>query len=317
MTVENLLTTKSQSQLNTALEALLSGKSLSQVARNYLISCKVEGKSKRTIEVYSWVLTRFSQNFIPETATASEVRLFLSLIQDEGKKPSSVHIFYRSLKTFYNWLVREGLIKESPMVNIRSPRIPKILIHPFSEQDIENLMLLCSGNKFLDLRTRAMFLIFLDTGIRLEEMSRIRLSDLNLDNGTIYIMGKGSKERLVRIGKKTQRALLKYLLSRNDDYPELWSTEERKPMTLKGIKTSVRRYCERAVISGARRSPHTFRHTAAIKYLRNGGDLFTLQIMLGHATLEMTRRYVSSLGADDMMRVHAKASPVDNDPRIK
>jgi len=317
MTVENLLTRKSQSQLNTTLEALLSGKSLSQVARNYLISCKVEAKSKHTIEVYSWVLTRFSQNYSPETASASEVRLFLSLIQDEGKKPSSVHIFYRSLKTFYNWLVREGLIKESPMVNIRPPRVPKILIHPFSEQDIENLMLLCSGNKFLDLRSRAMFLIFLDTGTRLEEMSRIRLGDLNLDNGTIYIMGKGSKERLVRIGKKTQRALLKYLLIRNDEYPELWLTEERKPMKLKGIKTSIRRYCERAVISGARRSPHTFRHTAAIKYLRNGGDLFTLQIMLGHATLEMTRRYVSSLGVEDMMRVHAKASPVDNDPRIK
>ena len=83
-------------------------------------------------------------------------------------------------------------------------------------------------------------------------------------------------------------------------------------MTRLGIRAAVERLCKRAEITDARPGPHTFRHTAAINYLRNGGDVFTLQIMLGHSSLAMTRRYVSTLNAEDMFRVHEKASPVDN-----
>jgi integrase/recombinase XerC len=309
MALETLLTQKTHTQLNTLLDTLLSGK-LPPVVRNYLISCQVEGKSKRTIEIYSMVLSLFSGNFNPLAATAADIRLFLLSLQN--KKPATVHIYYRSIKTFYNWLIREKLLEESPMGNIRAPKLPKVLIHPFTKKDIDNLMLLCNGSKFLDLRSRAMFLIFLDTGIRLEEMVRIQLNDLDFNNETICITGKGNKERLVRIGKKTQKALFKYLLARNDELPDLWLTEEKKSMTRAGIKISVERYCKRAISSGARPSCHTFRHTAAILYLRNGGDLFTLQIMLGHANLETTRRYASSLGIEDLIRVHTKASPVDN-----
>ncbi len=160
-----------------------------------------------------------------------------------------------------------------------------------------------------------MFLTFLDTGIRLEEMSRIRRRDIAFDNETICIMGKGGKGRIVRIGTKTQKALLKYWLAReDDDYKLFWLSEEHRPMTRAGIQITMKKYCKVAVISGARHGPHTFRHTAAINYLRNGGDVFTMQIMLGHSTLDMTRRYAASLGVEDMLRVHQKASPVDKLP---
>lgn len=317
MVLENLLREKSHTQLNTILDTLLSGKSLSPVARNYLISCRAEGKSERTVELYSWVLSELTKNFRPETATTGDIRLFLLSLQESGKKPSTVHIFYRSLKTFYNWMVMEKIIKESPMLNIRSPRLPKVLIHPFTSQDIENIMLLCSGDTFLDLRTRAMSLIFLDTGIRLEEMSRIKLKDLDLNNGIIKIMGKGSKERVVRIGLKAQKALLKYLLIRDDEYSHLWLTEERKPMKLKGIKTAVRRYCKRAVVSGARPSPHTFRHTFAIRSFEAGAREFEIQALLGHSTLEMTKRYMSTFNSESGIKAHKRFSPVDNDSSIK
>ncbi len=151
-----------------------------------------------------------------------------------------------------------------------------------------------------------------DTGVRLEEMSRIKLDDVNFDNETIRIMGKGSKGRVVRIGKTTQKALLKYLLARGNNCASLWVSQQGNPMCREGIKIIVRRYCKVAVVSGARPSAHTFRHTCAINFLRNGGDIFSLQIMLGHSSLEMTRRYVSTLNAEDMIRQHIKASPVDN-----
>ena len=79
-----------------------------------------------------------------------------------------------------------------------------------------------------------------------------------------------------------------------------------------GLQTMIKRLCKRAHVNGVKRGPRTFRHTCAINYLRNGGDVFTLQVMLGHSSLEMTRRYVSALGAEDLIRVHQKASPVDN-----
>jgi len=153
--------------------------------------------------------------------------------------------------------------------------------------------------------------MFLDTGLRLSELAGIQLADVNFDRETIKVMGKGAKERVVRMGKTTQKALLHYLLKRNDDYSCLWVTEERRPLRRAGVQIAIKRLCHRAEITDAKPGPHTFRHTAAINYLRNGGSEFTLQIMLGHSTLEMTRKYVSSLGAEDMIKMHKIASPVD------
>ena len=249
---------------------------------------------------------------IHSSESASSVRLFLLSLQDRQLLPHTVHIYYRSLNTFFSWLETEGLIAKSPMANIKPPKVPRQVIKPFSQQDIENLLLLCSGDKFLDVRNRAMILLFLDTGLRLAEVAGIQLSDINLDNETICVMGKGARERFVRIGKTVQRALLRYLMMRQDEHDCLWVSEERRPMKRDGISTVVKRLCRRADIRGCKLGPHTFRHTAAINYLRNGGGEFTLQIMLGHSTLTMTRRYVSSLGAEDMIRVHRVASPVDN-----
>jgi site-specific recombinase XerD len=312
MVLDTLLSAKSHTRLDTILDSLLADKSLAKTARNYLISCKVEGKSRRTVEVYSMVLARFSHHFSPESATASDIRLFLLSLQESGLSPGTVHIFYRSLKTFFNWMVGEELLPKNPMLNMKSPKLPRPVIMPYSQADIDNLLKLSARNTFLDLRNRALFLIFLDTGVRLEEMSRIQLGDIDFDRETIRIMGKGSKGRTVRIGKTTQKALLKYLLARDvDNFPDAWLTEERRPLTRDGIKVLVRRYCREATVSGARPSSHTFRHTAAINCLRNGMSVFELQIMLGHSSLEMTRRYVSSLGAEDMLKAHIKASPVD------
>jgi site-specific recombinase XerD len=159
---------------------------------------------------------------------------------------------------------------------------------------------------------RAIVLVFLDTGIRLSEMAGLKLDDLDVDSGLIRVSGKGNKERIVRIGQRTLKALLRYLLTRDDDCPAMWLTEERKPLHRNGISIMVRRLTARAGITRAKRGPHTFRHTAALAYYRNGGDIDTLQIMLGHSSTLITRAYLSTLGADDMIKVHEKASPVDN-----
>lgn len=209
-------------------------------------------------------------------------------------------------------MVEEGILAQSPMLNIKPPRMPKLIPKPFSRHDIDNLLLLCSGNRFLEVRNRALVLLFLDTGLRLAEVAGIQLQDIDFDRETIKVMGKGAKERRVRIGKTAQKAILRYLLNRNDGLPCLWVTEERRPMAKGGVQMVIKRLAQRAGITGVKLGPHTFRHTAAISYLRNGGSEFTLQLMLGHSTLQMTRKYVATLGEEDLIKAHRTASPVDN-----
>lgn len=302
-----------------ALDLLPTGNELSRLLKSYMVACKVEGKSRSTLAIYSRVVSYFIRFTIdkglPQKASgikAGDVRLYLLHLQERGLLPPSVNAYYRALNTFFNWLAAEGFIKKSPMENIKPPRVPRKVVKPFSHRDIADMLLLCLGDTLLGLRNRAIMLTFLDTGLRLAELSAIQLQDLDFDTETIRVMGKGAKERVVRIGRTTQKALLRYILTRRDDFPCLWITEEGRPMSRGGVQTTIKRLCRRARIKGAKPGAHTFRHTAAINYLRNGGSEFTLQIMLGHSTLQMTRKYVSSLGQEDMIKAHRQASPVDN-----
>lgn len=284
----------------------------------FLLTCKVNGFSPCTIADYTDKMGRFvafcqTQGIDePSQITPNHLRVFLLLLQ-ERMKAVSVHDYYRTTNRFLNWLVEEDVLAKNPMTRLRPPKVPKKIIQPFSRDHVVRMLTVC-GDTFLGCRNKAIIETFLDTGLRLSELAGIQLSDLNFDTGTVKVMGKGAKERHVRISPGTQKAILKYLLRRrNDNLPCLWLTEEHRPLQAKGIKSMIRRLGELAGIKhDIRCSPHTFRHTAAIQYLRNKGDQFTLQIMLGHSTLEMTRRYVSTLGVEDMLKVHKTASPVEN-----
>ena len=286
-----------------------------KLLQHYLLACQVESKSPLTISSYEQRLSVFLKFISPQSdiraLTPVDIRTFFLLLQQRNQAATTRHAYYRSIRTWFNWLIREGYLERSPMVNVKPPKLPKPLIKPFSREDIDRFLYLTAGNTFLEIRGRLMILILMDTGLRFSELANLQLKDFSPSLETITVFGKGNKERQVRIGKETQKAMLKYITFRNDQYPCLWITEERRPMTPEGVKVALRRLGKRAEITDAKPGPHTFRHTCAINYLRNGGDQFTLQILLGHASLEMTRRYVSTLGAQDMFLVHQKASPVD------
>jgi len=315
---DNLLSAQNQLGPIAKIDNLPVSNELEKALCGYLLSCKVEGKTPKTLEIYDLAITRFvrfaQDNHLPlnpAEISAGDVRLYLLHCYERGLKPSSVHAYYRSLRTFFNWLESEELIKASPMKNIKPPRLPKQLVKPFSRKDIDKLLFYCSGRRFVDLRNRAILLLFIDTGLRLSELANIQLEDINMGQELIKVMGKGSKERVVRFGKVAQKAMVRYLLERRDDYSCLWVTASRKPMSKFSIQTMVGRLCRMAGVVDAKPGPHTFRHTCAINFLRNGGDSCVLQYMLGHSTLEMTRRYLSSLGQEELIRVHKQASPVD------
>jgi len=130
------------------------------------------------------------------------------------------------------------------------------------------------------------------------------------------VWGKGSKERLVPIGAKVQKALWKYMARYRPEpitprYDQVFLTRDGHPLTKDRLEAIVERYGKKAGITGVRISPHTFRHTMAVTFLRNGGDVFSLQRILGHSQLEVLRGYVN-LAQSDISRVHRRNSPADN-----
>lgn len=283
----------------------------------FLLSCRVEDLSDSTIQSYERklsVFVRFCSSIEVTDAhhiTAHHIRLFLLKLQETCQRVS-IHNYYRAIRRFFNWMVEEGTLSQNPMSSIRLRKPPDKIIQPFRLEQIRDLLLLCDDTKFLGARNKAIILTFLDTGLRLTELASIDIKDVDFDHEIIKVMGKGAKERIVRIGKSTQRAMLRYLLMRSDELSCLWVSEERRPLTHWGIEIMIRKLGKIAGFTGVRCSPHTFRHSFAINCLRNGMGEFNLQILLGHTSLYMTRRYVSTLGAEDSFKAHQKASPVDN-----
>lgn len=314
--VHHLTADKTQIQSLSGLDHLIAQNDLNGQLNAFLLSCKVDELSPATLSYYRYTIgacVKFCYSLQLTDAqhiTAHHIRLFLLKLQ-ERNKPRSVHDYYRAVKRFFNWLIDEGVLEKSPMATIRPPRVPEIITQPFTLQQIANLLLLCNGNTFLGIRNRAIILTFLDTGLRVSEMAKIQISDLDFDRETITVMGKGAKERVVRIGKKAQKALLKYLLTRHDEYTCLWVSEERKPLTAWGIQLMIRRLGKRAGFNAVRCSPHTFRHTFATEALKNGAGEFNVQSLLGHSDLRMTRRYSATLRSEHAVEEHRKFSPVD------
>jgi len=323
MVLAHLNEDKSQLWLNRALahlnernlNSLVTDGTLEGQLKIFLLTCQVSNLSPRTITDYSQKIGKFvafcrKEGITqPQDVTANHVRFFLLSLQ-ERCKPVSVKDSYGCVNRFFNWLIEEGIVKENPMARMHPPKIPRELIKPLTTQHIGQMLSLCD-NTFLGFRNRAIILTLLDTGLRLSELASIQLQDMDLDREIIKVMGKGAKERVVRIGKETQRAILKYLLLRRDNFPCLWVTEERRPMQWNGIQIMIRRMGKRAGLKNVRCSPHTFRHTFGTQAIKNGANVFEVQALLGHSTLTMTRKYAATIDSEDAVKHHRDFSPVD------
>jgi integrase/recombinase XerD len=217
----------------------------------------------------------------------------------------SVAGYVRCLHVFGNWLAAEELAEAVVIRRLAKPRVPKKLIEPLNDDELRHL-LANAGT-----RDQAILLLLLDTGLRVSEAAGIRFRDLRQD-GSIKVMGKGAKERLVPVGLSSRRAIGRYLAARGRGEPDepVFLAELGTGLTYHGIQQILKRLKARAGLE-RRCSPHTFRHTFARNYLVNGGDVFSLQQILGHTTLDMVRRYVS-LADTDVAGRHDLASPADH-----
>ena len=216
------------------------------------------------------------------------------------------------MRTFFAWLQKEDLIPDNPLLHIKKPKIQKKVIEALKPEEIKALLGQFNSKDFNSVRNRLIIMMLLDTGMRVSELNNLMIHDVDIQRGSILIRhGKGNKQRLVRIGSKTQKALWMYMsLYRRGDSQRLFTDAGGRPLKVNAIKLLMYKLGKRANLEGVH--AHRLRHTFAISFLRAGGDVFSLQYLLGHSTLAMTQRYLQSLNADDAFKAHKRFSPMDN-----
>ena len=311
--------------------------SISNLLEIYRIQARTEGKSEYTLRIYTTALTSF-QRFLEikrystdvTQIRPAEIREFISYLQNTkafmdhpftGPQQKclaghTVNCYLRAIRAVWGWLMAEEFIEVNPFDKIKVPKAPKKVITPFSDDQLRAFFAAIDAKSPAGFRDLTIVQTFLDTGIRLTELTDLKLNEVNLIQRCLKIHGKGNKERIVPIGITLQKALAKYInkYRPNPQYPladNLFLSKDGMPLTSNRVQSIIEVYAIKAGIEGVRSSPHTFRHTFAISYLRNGGDVFTLQRILGHETLDMVRNYVT-LAQSDLQAAHLRCSPIDN-----
>ena len=308
--------------------------SLDRLAKHFEACNRVEGKSTRTVEWYSRVLGYFG-DYLDEQGHSTElgdldlevVRGFVLYLQTRRKWSKhpyipcrdghlaaiSVQNYVRGLRAFFSWLYREGYTEENLLAELRPPKAPQKITDVLTDEEVTRIMSCLDSDTASGSRDLAMVITLLDCGLRLSEFTSLHLADTHIDQACLKVMGKGAKERIVPIGRVAQKALQRYVFHFRpepffEDQDYLFLTLDGKPMSANAVKLIFARLAQR---SGVKRlHVHLCRHTFATNYLVNGGNVFFLQQILGHSSLEMVRRYVT-IASEQVAIQHGRFSPMD------
>jgi len=304
----------------------------------YLATLETEGKSPRYID---WLKTRlrFFNNYIGkikgvnfqiQDLTVEDGRAYIRHLMErktryqdhpmhqekDGKlQIQYIHGLGRAIRSFSSWAYEEGYSEENVMRRLKLPQLPKTYPEPLTAEEIERVLAASLEATHESLRNFSILMLFLDTGIRLDELVNLRLSRVDFAIGEMTIMGKGSKERKVPIGTQAKKALMDYITKERPepinprDDGRIFLNADGYPMTHDAVEKLFQRLKKTAQVK--KLHPHMCRHTFSVRYLVNGGDAFSLQKILGHTSLEMTRKYVN-LASGDVKEKHRKFSPMDN-----
>jgi site-specific recombinase XerD len=240
------------------------------------------------------------------------IETFLVHLQ-QTRSASTAANRYRSLRQLFRWLEEDGETPSSPMARMRPPSVEEKAVPVIPDDDLRTLIRACQGQGFETRRDTALILVFLDTGARLSEVADLQLENLDLyRSATLLVRGKGSRERVLKVGPKTSKALDRYLRVR-DRHPEtdsrwLWLGKQGR-LTGSGIAQMLRRRCAQAGIDTI--NPHQFRHTFSHNWLAAGGGEQDLMMLTGWKSREMLARYGASAAAERARDAHRWLSPVE------
>jgi site-specific recombinase XerD len=231
--------------------------------------------------------------------------------------------YYIPLKRFFSWSVSEGYLKQNPMdgIVLKRPKPPPI--EPYKPEHIECFLKILGHDwqvastkrqRMLAARDQAVLFLFLESGLRLQELSELAVADVDLRKQSLLVRkGKMGKGRIAGFGPQTKKALWRYLGLRGNEleHDALWVTEEGRPLTRHGVQEIIRRLKKDAGLQDLKGSVHKLRHTAATTTLRHTRDMKGLRLLLGHSTLAMTERYTQFVEAEDALKVYENGGPLE------
>ncbi len=294
----------------------------------------VDGKSPSTIRWYSDILKFFSR-YLKENGYINDIggfnienaRKYVLYLRSRNRfdghpyipqqhallSPQTVRGHIRGLKALSSWLYREKYTDENRLRYLKIPRVPVKLVEPLTDQEINQITSSINQDSPTGSRNHAIFVTALDNGLRASELADIAIGQLDLKKGFCKITGKGDKERIVPIGDFVRMTLWNYIDRIRPepviiDCDKLFLSPNGKPITANTIKLVFSRLAKSSVVE--RLHAHLCRHTFAINYLLNGGDIFSLKEILGHTTLDMVNHYLHFTRAQ-LTAQHHKYSPMD------
>ncbi|MEW6552991.1 MAG: site-specific tyrosine recombinase XerD [Actinomycetota bacterium] len=289
---------------------------------DYLVYIRVEkGLSPRTVEAYGRDLRRWVHfagsrgRSSPAEVERGDITIFLEELRRQGLSPRSVARMVAALRGFQRFLAEEEVHGELPGADLPSPRHVRALPRVLSQEETRRLLEQPVAEDPPGLRDRAILETLYGTGIRISELTGLDLEDVDLAEGELRVLGKGSRERVVPIGSAAAAALREYMavgrsrLARTASQRAVFLNQRGGRLTRQGAWELVKKYARRAGLEG-RMTPHTLRHGYATHLLENGADLRYIQELLGHASISTTQIYTHVSKArlrEEYLRAHPHA----------
>lgn len=249
----------------------------------------------------------------PENVDIEALREFIYALKDRDLSPRTIRRKISSLRGYFGYLQAEGLVSRDPTELLEGPGPARDLPLVLSPAEIERLLAAPNGDDPLAPRDRAILEFLYATGLRISELIELRVRDVDVEEGLVRVRGKGSKERIVPVGRPALDAVTSYLrttrpqLLRGSRSGVLFLGRWGRPLTRMGAWKIVRRQVQKAGIQKPV-SPHTLRHTFATHLLEGGADLAAVQEMLGHADISTTQIY-THLDRSYLVDVHRRHHP--------
>ena len=296
-----------------------------KVARAFLIErfgdflALEQGLGARTLEAYARDVTRFvtwalaKNAMTPAALTPRLLRDYVFFLKDLGLAPASIRRNVSALRTWFRFLVAEGLVSVDPSERLETPKRWQTLPEVLTVAEVTKLLAAPSHDDELYYRDKAMLELAYGAGLRVSEWITVGVKDVALDEGLVRVFGKGEKERLVPIGRSTVGTVALYLrelrprLEKGGGKGVLLLNARGTPMSRMGAWKLLRKYVDRAGLKRAV-SPHTLRHSFATHLLEGGADLRAVQEMLGHADIGTTQVY-THVDREYLRSVHRQFHP--------
>ena len=276
------------------------------------------GLSENTLGAYRADLLALHQRLSDKSvdmpvASRADIMDYIAWRVEGGAKPRSTARQLSSFRRFFRYLLREGVISDDPTANIAMPKIGRALPQSLTEEEVDALLAAPNVAEPLGHRDRAMLEVLYATGVRVSELINLRMSQINLNQGVLRIVGKGDRERLIPLGDEAQDWLREFiagprgeiLLERQTDY--LFPTRRGDRMTRQAFWHIIKRYAKKAGVH-KKLSPHTVRHAFATHLLNNGADLRVVQLLLGHSDVSTTQIY-TYVARERMKEIHNRHHP--------